>query len=157
MSVFVGFGVLTAYGYAVFAVWLEEEGEDAGGFGVVADGGLGNGPTGAAIFRVEDPGSAGAEPGFFRAVKGKAGIAGGEGAFIGQGWRELPAVPGFAGVARGKDDEAAPDRVAQYDAVLRVPEFQAVEEAFVTGVEKGPGFAGVFGKVEFGFFFVAAT
>jgi hypothetical protein len=63
----------------------------------------------------------------------------------------------LAGVGCSEDDEAAVYGIAQDDAVLRVPEFQTVEEALVTGVEEGPVLAGVDGAEEFGFFFVAAA
>jgi hypothetical protein len=52
----------------------------------------------------------------------------------------------MAGIRGGEHCKAAADGVAQYDAVLGVPEFQAVEKAFVAGVKEGPMLAAIFGQ-----------
>ena len=80
-------------------------------------------------------GAAGSEPGVAPAKEGEAGIAGGEGSFVGQRPGRIAALPSGAGVIGSEDFGAAVQLVPDYDAALRIPESDGVEKTF--GVRVG--------------------
>src|SRR5437879_7142221 len=86
----------------------------------------------AAVRGMKDPRGAGTarhEPDLALAAQEQACVAGGEGAFIGEGRQGLLPIPVCSSVIRGADLGGALKRVAHHDAVRSVPEGDAVEEA----------------------------
>src|SRR5579863_3712360 len=127
-----GFGIVAADRDAVPLI-EEVERENTGAGTIVAHRSAMDAPGAAAVARVKDTRAgraAGAEPDFARADHGERGVAGGEGPFAGQGGRRGAALPMRPGIVRGQDDKLAVHRVAESDAVFRVPERQPIQKAF---------------------------
>src|SRR5450432_70329 len=107
LALFFVLGVIAADSDAVAGIG-ESQGEDAGARAIVADGRGGHGPGPAAVLGVKHAGAlgaAGAKPGFALSQKPQAGVAGGEGAFVGEGRRrELP-LPMRAAITGGPNGE----------------------------------------------------
>ena len=154
-AVFLGMLVVATGDDAVFRV-AESDGEDASGVGSVDDGSFGDSPALAGVGGAKYAGGfpSGSKPDIVLSLDGDTGSAGGEGAFTGDGGRD---------VADGRFQCLPPSAVeinsnllfygvADGDAAVGVPEGHAIEEAFrvLIGELQRPGFAGVGGFVDAG-------